>query len=563
MPARSAQRLSRLSLSREAALAGAAVLAYLALALYRLESPGRVFDTLYNEYLSMQIVDGLKAGDFGVLWRVGWPVYHGRVTAQLMLPFFLALGPSWTLVRLWPIVFGAATLAAGYFLARTAFDRRVALAAVWLAAVHPAFVMGTKLGQAHVSSMIFFSTLSLLLLALWTRRGGTWRLFLSGLCVGIGLGTRLWFSWFAAVYFLALPAFARLKSAPPMGRRGPLAVLAGVVAGSWPMILTEWQWSFASFKSILLRDHADPYEVPLRDVLTGPWDRLSRLLDGPYFYDLYFGADALPPPSLASAALWACVGVSIALCFRKRDPARPWRILLTGVFLALFVVASLGTMGWRNVLPNKYFLFYPLAQILIASALAGLWDAFPRRPVRALCLAAAGAFAVSEAAGAARYLDDLRRLGGRNFSSDAVYGQADWLKTHLGPADGVVYMDADSLLNSRFLLAGTGIRLLDFTYLSTSFELPDTEVTFLDRFEKTVRPVPGTLYVVQDLLAGWHPAQAYWGLIRRWAAERRLRWEKQAVFGDGPDRPLYEIYRLVSLEKAPLRRILEGGAAKR
>jgi hypothetical protein len=433
----------------EALAAGLLIALFLLLTLSHFRSPGIIYDTLSNETQAARWAEALRGGarladlpGFGES-----PLYHGRVTSHLMLPYFYVFGRGWAQLRLWPAAFGALTLLLTYLFCRRGFrSPAVALAALGLLAAHPSFVSGVKAGAYHVSSMVFFSTAAAFGLLRWWQTGKGLFLFLAMASTGVGIGTRLWFVWFAAALFASALAFAgELRRRFPPAKllaHGGLA-LAAFLAGAWPVVRTEYRHGFSS-----LGDFLDTKSIFVSGegggrVLEAFRGFHSMLENGVFFQQCYFhlavpqqAANALYPWLFWAAVLWA---LHYAL-FRRPAPHRglvAWLLTVVALMLAQSF-ASKSAPRWH------FFVLYPFPQVLMAFAAVDALAFFRRRR---LALVATAALCAALAAGEARSLREFfRRLdshGALRKSTDAVHDAAAWLGARDRPPDTLLLIVPD------------------------------------------------------------------------------------------------------------------------
>jgi len=217
---------------------------YLALALPQLNLPGLHNDEAVEAGLqAMQILSGQPIAAFreagidigGRIFPLMVQDYIGAFNVYFALPFFAALGPTVTALRLYTVLVGAITITVTFGFVAEAMSRRAAFIAAMLLAASPSFIFWQRQGVFVASLTATFTVAALWAGTAWAKRGGWKWAALLGLLCGAGLYAKLLFVWViggavAALAIINLPAVIRysLRSRPhlrplSLRERGDLA----------------------------------------------------------------------------------------------------------------------------------------------------------------------------------------------------------------------------------------------------------------------------------------------------------------------------------------------------
>jgi hypothetical protein len=439
----------------EIAALAACVGLFVVLTTYRLDTPALIWDSLMDEYSASRWAQPLR----DLKWPppefyLGSPLYHGRLTSYLMLPLFLLGGPSYALVKAWPVLFGVLTVLLTWLFARNAFGRRTALLTVMLLVIHPSFVGGIRIGNMQASYMLVFSVGSLYFLMQWWIHGRTRDLLSAFFLLGLGLATRIWFLWYAAAIFATGLVFRR-EVVHRLQARGNAAeavvdAAAAFGVGAMPVLSYEFRSNFASLKRLAEGHAADGLGATLVRNLAGAWRNVSGMLSGDWISRTQFGSFGNFPRN--EAYVW--IGLAAVLVLLAAQPADPFRRRARGV-MAVFgfiLCASLTTPASRNLLEGTFFhyffIIYPLPQILIALAATRAFSLWPRRAI--LPALAVGVLFLAEIRTLAYYVHQVQTLGGRGSYSQATRDLSRWLADRSSEADAVVVANEHLMANLYF-----------------------------------------------------------------------------------------------------------------
>ena len=208
---------------------------YLALATYKIHLPGLYYDEM--------LFVGPAAGERAYLKCFGLPLltfpYIGALKSWIYTPIFAIFGVSAVTIRLPAILISCGTLVLGYSLVRRILTPRWAVAFTAACAVHPGFVLLTRVDLGPIALMLFLKALCLLLLFRWLQgpQAICWSLFGASF---LGFFDKFNFIWFIIALVFATPAIYGPEIFRKV-RRVPVRVLltvaiATVAAG----LLTLW-----------------------------------------------------------------------------------------------------------------------------------------------------------------------------------------------------------------------------------------------------------------------------------------------------------------------------------
>jgi hypothetical protein len=188
---------------------------YIALAAYKIHLPGLYYDEM--------LFVGPAAGERSYLKCLGLPLlifpYIGALKSWIYTPVFALFGVSPASIRLPAILISCGTLALGYSLVRRILTPPWAVAFTGACAVHPGFVLLTRVDLGPIALMLFLKALCLVLLFKWLEgpRRICWSVF--GVCL-LGFFDKFNFIWFIVALSFSTSAiygpeiFRKLRTVP-------------------------------------------------------------------------------------------------------------------------------------------------------------------------------------------------------------------------------------------------------------------------------------------------------------------------------------------------------------
>lgn len=202
---------------------------YLALATYKIHLPGLYYDEM--------LFVGPATGTQPYLKHFGLPLltfpYIGALKSWIYTPIFALFGVSPATVRLPAILISCGTLALGYCLVRRMLTPLWAVAFTGACAVHPGFVLLTRVDLGPIALMLFIKALCLVLLFKWLEGPQKICWSVIGVCI-LGFFDKFNFIWFVVALALSTSAIygaeitRKLRSIPT---RILLAIATTLVAG--------------------------------------------------------------------------------------------------------------------------------------------------------------------------------------------------------------------------------------------------------------------------------------------------------------------------------------------
>jgi 4-amino-4-deoxy-L-arabinose transferase-like glycosyltransferase len=433
--------------------------AFLIGALAHFRSPGLIDNGFTEESLALRIASLLSAGEWPSAHDLRYPFYPGQLTKLLLAPLFLLFGHAWEIARLWPAALGALTVLLTWLVARDLFGAAAGVLAAVLLAVHPAFVVGAKMGGMHDSWLVFYALACLFHVLRWRRTGEPWRLAFAALLAAAGLATRIWFLWFVAAGAATALVFLRQAVPGPARRRwkeGLLWAAAVLLLGLAPMVRTELARGQNWVDRWIARHPTS--ERAGQGAGTSLWADVRRKfhrgnLEGRYYMQ-YCSPRAAGAANKAYVPLfWTAFLACLALALRGNRAVAAALLLFSLIFIQGFAAPG--------VLPDHLSVLYPWPQVFLAvAAVEGLRRFAARPAARALVLAAVAAAALGDVWVLARFHRELGRSGATGHGTDAVYGLADWARRTVRPGDVLLVNSRELNENLPFFGEGLDVRLI-------------------------------------------------------------------------------------------------------
>ena len=461
----------------------------------------------------------------------------------------LALAPaSATSLRFPVLVLGAVTLWLTFRFVRRAFDWRIALAATWLAASDPLFVLTTRLDWGPVVIQRLLLMLGCLLVLRWAQQGGAWQLVVAFLAFGIGVFDKATF-----LFLMVGLAVATVFGFPReliRGLRNKWAVAAMLAFGIGSLPFWWYPTVRAPQASNALNFVTDT------DGYKAKYIMLRASLEGTSVVTWLASEDTSSEPDSESPVwlplgspegkqvqrTWTVPALGLALLLlplslRTRHRKGLLFALLFSVFAwgAMFPVESIGSV-------HHLVLVYPFPHIFIAAGImAGAQWRGERFSMalgaRAVAAVVVGVLTLVNLNSLLQQYDVLLRYGGSTGWSEAIYELDDYLESerpsHVVAVQWGVF---------------TQLRYLSKDRLHVS-EVPQPHGGPEDPLDKLRQwiPRPGSLFV---FMAADQPnpfpemREVFHQTARELGYEPRL---KRAI-ADRHDRPMYEVFEVRALD---------------
>ena len=368
--------------------------------------------------------------------------YLGALKGWLYM-VVLALAPaSAASVRIPVLLLGAVTLWLTFCFARRAFGWRIALAATWLAASDPLFILTTRLDWGPVVIQRLLLMLGCLLVLRWVEQRAPWQLIVAFLLFGIGVFDK------ATFLFLLLGLAAATICVFPRhlmkGLRNKWAVpaLLAFGIGSLPF------WWYPTVRAPQASNTLD--FVTGTDRFKAKYDMLHHSLDGTSVVTWLANENAGSQlDSAEDSPVWLPLGPA-----KGRDVQRTWMIPALGLAM-LLLPFSLRSRHRRGLLFSLLFclftlaamlpiqsigsvhhiaLIYPFPQIFLASGImAGAQRLGERFSITLAATAAAAVFVavltLVNLNSLLQQYDVMLRYGGSTGWSEAIYELDDYLES--------------------------------------------------------------------------------------------------------------------------------------
>ena len=532
-------------------LAALALLVFLLAGGLWIEYPGLQYDEAL--FVHGTYSDPSRAG----IWHTG---VLGDPVCVLIMPFLgalkgwlykavLAVVPaSAASLRIPVLLLGAVTLWLTFCFARRAFGWRIALAATWLAASDPLFVLTTRLDWGPVVIQRLLLMLGCLLVLRWAQQGAAWQLIVAFLLFGIGVFDK------ATFLFLLLGLAAATICVFPRhlikGMRNKWAVpaLLAFGIGSLPFWWYPTVRAPRASNTLDFVTHTDGYKAK--------YIMLRASLEGTSVVTWLASENAGVEPASASR-VWLPLGSA-----KGRQVQRTWTIPALGLaflllplslrsrhrqgvlFSLLFCVSTLGTMFPVQSIGSVHHLvlIYPFPQIFIAAGIMAGAQWLGKR--FSITSAATAATAVLVAVltlvnlnSLVQQYDVMLRYGGSTGWSEAIYELEDYLESE--QPSHVVAVQWGVFTQLRFL-SKDRLHVVEVPQPHGSPEDP------LDKLEQWI-PRPDSLFVLFDAdQPNPFPQmrEVFYQTARRLGYEPRLN----RAIADRQGRAMYEVFEVSAMD---------------
>ena len=534
-------------------LAALALLVFLLAGGLWIEYPGLQYDEAL--FVHGTYSDPSRAG----IWHTGVlgdPVcvlimpYLGALKGWLYMAVLAVAPASAASVRIPVLLLGAVTLWLTFCFTRRAFGWRIAVAATWLAASDPLFVLTTRLDWGPVVIQRLLLMLGCLLVLRWVRQGAAWQVMAAFLVFGIGVFDK------ATFLFLLLGLAAATICVFPRhlikGLRNKWAApaLLAFGIGSLPF------WWYPTVRAPAASNTLD--FVTATDGYLAKYIMLRASLEGTSVVTWLANENAgSEPDSAEDSAVWLPLGPA-----NGRQVQRTWTIPALGLallllplslrtrhrqgvmFSLLFCIFTLGAMFPVQSIGSVHHLvlIYPFPQIFLAAGIvAGAQWLGERFSVKVAATAAITVFValltLVNLNSLLQQYDVMLRYGGSTGWSEAIYELDDYLESE--QPRHVVAVQWGVFTQLR-LLSKDQLPLVEVPQPHGSLEEP------LDKLEQWI-PRPESLFV---LLAADQEnpfpqmRQIFYQTARRLGYEPRLKRE----IADRQGRIIHEVFEVNAMD---------------
>ena len=461
----------------------------------------------------------------------------------------LALAPaSATSLRFPVLVLGAVTLWLTFCFVRRAFDWRIALAATWLAASDPLFVLTTRLDWGPVVIQRLLLMLGCLLVLRWAQQGGGWQLVVAFLAFGMGVFDKATFLFL--MLGLAVATVFVFPRELIKGLRNKWAVAAALAFGIGSLPFWWYPTVRAPQASNALHFVTDT------DGYKAKYIMLRASLEGTSVVTWLASEETSSEPD-SESPVWLPLGSADG-----RQVQRTWTVPALGLALLLLPL-SLRTrhrkgllfallfcvFAWGAMFPvesigsvHHLVLIYPFPQIFIAAGImAGAQWLGERFSATLAARAAAAVFvallSVVNLNSLLQQYDVLLRYGGSTGWSEAIYELDDYLESE--QPSHVVAVQWGVFTQLRFLSK-------DRLHVSEVPQPHGSPEDPLDKLQQWI-PRPKSLFVLFD--AGQpNPFPQMRELFHQTARELGYEPRLKRAIANRQGRMMYEVFEVRALD---------------
>lgn len=425
--------------------------AYLVLATKDITLPGVSFDEVFTACGTINLLKNKETNYhavatrlFGRLFPIMFTDYHPSLESYLLIPFFLLFGINVFSLRITPIFFGLLTLIFTYLFAKDFFNRRVALITVLLLVTSPYFISITKLGNYFHSSSIFFFVTALFCLLRWYRGVNITYFVLGAFLLGLGSSTVGWFI-IVVITLLVLAIIFGKDIKKRIQKDNFKSLWLYFILGIVFFCLGDFLFIYANFINESSRFTTFKYLLShLRDTREGVDNlsylenlglRLKNLLDilrENNIINSIFSYNKSKGNNFYSFAFFIIlVWLTLSLLFEKKMFFRKKKtIFLLGFIGIMFVISPFTISCFKSWHISTLI---PFIKITISVGMIELSQLFRKRSFRRISQGILSIFIlliliVPNLKILKDYYMDLRKIGGKDEWSDAIYELVEWLK---------------------------------------------------------------------------------------------------------------------------------------
>ncbi|HRY29012.1 MAG TPA: glycosyltransferase family 39 protein [Elusimicrobiota bacterium] len=526
--------------------------AFLVLAFWDLKSPGldRNEAWMGMTAASIDFVQAMKEGSFRSL-PLHFDEHHGTWLAYAVYPFLKIMRGSSSALRVSMVFYSFLALIGIYYLARKSYGKTAALFALFLVALHPSYLVITRLGAADGSPLFLLSALMFIFLRRWQQTGRGRDFLLICFFYGLGVGTIFWFVFWGgglAVVLLLSGREAWNRSGRGLGWHmawGGVCFLAGMgpltlacATGNLPLDkVVDYYVDFAHRVA-----PAGDYSLASVFFWRERWRTFWMTLGGEYTY-IRYGASPNVNAWIYNALFVAAVAWSVGryLGDLKKGARRGFAVDL--VLLTVVYVVS-ATFSPTSLRARHVFPVLPWALFVSAAGFADLCGRLKNILWRRAAWAAAAGLVILSAARChyANYFYLSRTGGGTSLNSGAVYELAEWVRAR---GYGRVMVGPPWMRAKLRFLASPTIR----TSVSVLAEEPWTP-RLAKKCEEHRRETDA--YIIPFWNDKEERQSNIFKKFNRWARRQKPAISLVKVLHERNGRPAYLVYEPLDSAKAPL-----------
>lgn len=365
--------------------------------------------------------------------------FHGLLDSYILAVVFSVFPPGVVSMRLLAIFLGAATILLTYFFTKGLFDKSHALLAVFLLVINPSFIMGTKIGMDNGTIMITICMAVLFCLLKWFRSRKDIYFYLAVFFLGLGMWTRIWFTWFIAGLFLSAIMFRNdIKRRFEFNKSSRLfkyLILGSLMfcLGCLMIIYNEFFWRFATIKYVFVCLKNPTLNIGTHNNLHyfqnlfTVVNNFTQLLTGNLFFSAQFFIEGtgIVNTLYPWLLLFSIIFLTVLCILAKNFPHRKKVLFLLTIFIGMFLLTPISI----SQLPYYHFYFFiPLIQLIISAAIVSSFRYFAKFKILIIIIAV---FSLTTIAGELNclkgYFHYLKKTGGGLYYSPAIYDLTDYL----------------------------------------------------------------------------------------------------------------------------------------
>jgi 4-amino-4-deoxy-L-arabinose transferase-like glycosyltransferase len=416
---------------------------------YEITLPGLYYDEAYHAVYGVMILTGrtILFGTmaygiwsfqrFPILTAVSAP-YVGPLQGYLALVSMFFFGINATALRIFPILFTAASLPLLFLFVKKRFGTCAAYFATLIAAFQPSLLLYSRLGFDTSSMLVFFICSSLYCFDRWLSFRQTSALAIGFLLLGLGLEVHLMFAWYIIALAMTTVIF---RIHIHLRKRNIPIILASFVAALGPYVIPwmtgevpDYVLHFARTSSLGIDNLAYTDHLLLR------LSELAGLVDGSAGTVGVEVVGVNHNPLAIPILLGSIVGIALLATAGRRmgDGTGRTGLWLITMFVLIFVqspftIHSFNTLHLILLLPFSFMIVGCFAGTVFHSndiLLRGPSYRESRVGVRVcktVLLLVLSCSVLIDVSNTVRYYTTLEQTGGWGPWSDAIYQAADYL----------------------------------------------------------------------------------------------------------------------------------------
>ena len=296
-------------------------------------------------------------------------LYIGPLKEYAMLPWFAALGPRTSVIRLVSLLFGAFAIWGVYRLIVPWFGATAAGFCAVALAINPSFLNMVVFDNNAIGVVMVGLGLTCAAVSLYGERRSVLAAFCLGAAMGFGVWNRANFVWLLVGGAAAGVIVFRRRILIPLSHAGAIAV--GGVVGGFPFLLYQYVSNGATWKAQEQFTGSRPMAALLRERAFLFADTL--LSDGEH-RAMWAG------PSLPAWQLWffpSLLFLAAVICVMGRAETQR-RLCAQSITLTMIFTGAIIFFSRLPVAEHHLILLLPLAVAIVVMACWMVWERMPR-----------------------------------------------------------------------------------------------------------------------------------------------------------------------------------------